>query len=115
MQEILEDVEEVMESMQMANYEDEQANYEVEQEDTEILASFEQRTEFRGFESLYSTLLDVEHQIISPESQAEAGESFDSLIQAFQKLQYNVQALSAKERRKKNMSLRQLTLHDLLQ
>jgi hypothetical protein len=57
MQEILEDLEEVMESMQMANYEDEQANYEVEQEDTEIQASFEQRTEFRGFESLYSTLL----------------------------------------------------------
>ncbi|KAF5185902.1 Tigger transposable element-derived protein [Thalictrum thalictroides] len=96
-QEIFADVEEVMESMQLANHEDEEQDTEL---NSEIEASVEQRTEFRGFASHYSTLLDVEDQLLCPESQAEAEESFDSLIQAFQKFKYEVQALSAKERRK---------------
>ena len=68
---------------------------------------------FQGFDSLYKQVLDIEDQLLCPEVQAEAEETFDDLKKSFESFQSKIRVVGLKAKRKKLQNLRQMTIHDM--
>jgi hypothetical protein len=69
---------------------------------------------FKGFESLYKQVVDIEDQLLCSEVREEAEETFDDLRKLFESFQSKVQAVTLKAKRKNLQNLRQMTIHDML-
>ncbi len=69
---------------------------------------------FKGFESLYKQVVDIEDQLLCSEVQEEAKETFDDLRKLFESFQSKVRAITLKAKRKSLQNLRQMTIHDML-
>jgi hypothetical protein len=69
---------------------------------------------FKGFESLYKQVVDIEDQLICSEVQEEVEETFDDLRKLFESFQNKVRAVTLKAKRKNLQNLRQMTIHDML-
>ncbi len=70
--------------------------------------------EFKGFESLYKQIVDIEDQLFYSEIREEAKETFDDFRKLFESFQSKVRAVTLKAKRKILQNLRQMTIHDML-
>jgi hypothetical protein len=69
---------------------------------------------FKGFESVYKQVVDIEDQLLCSEVQEEVEETFDDLRKLFESFQSKVRAITLKAKRKSLQNLRQMTIHDML-
>jgi hypothetical protein len=72
----------------------------------------ENKVIFRGFDSLYKQVLNIEDQLLCLEVQAEAKETFDDLKKSFESFQSKIRTVDLKAKRKKLQNLRQMTIND---
>ncbi len=111
---VLEDVEELLETMKLAEENLDNDN------DDDILTSQASGSGignivvFKGFESLYKQVVNIEDQLLCSEVREEAEETFDDLRKLFELFQSKVQAVTLKAKRKNLQNLRQMTVHDML-
>jgi uncharacterized protein YigA (DUF484 family) len=111
---ILEDVKELLGTMKIAKENLDDDN------DDDILTSqtsgsgLGNTVEFKGFESLYKQVVDIEDQLLCSEVREEAEETFDDLRKLFESFQSKVWAVTLKAKRKILQNLRQMTIHDML-
>jgi hypothetical protein len=111
---VLEDVEELLETMKIAEENLDDDN------DDDILTSqvsglgLGNTVVFKGFESLYKQVVDIENQLLCSEVRKEAEETFDDLRKLFESFQSKVRAVTLKAKRKDLQNLRQMTIHDML-
>jgi hypothetical protein len=111
---VLEDIEELLETMKIAEENLDDDN------DDDILTSqasgsgLGNTVVFKGFESLYKQVVDIEDQLLCSEVREEAEETFDDLRKLFESFQSKVQAVTLKAKRKNLQNLRQMTIHDML-
>jgi hypothetical protein len=66
---------------------------------------------FKGFESLYKQVVDIEDQLLYSEVREEAKETFDDLRKLFESFQSKVRVVTLKAKRKNLQNLRQMTIH----
>jgi hypothetical protein len=110
----LEDVEELLETMKIAKENLDDDN------DDDILTSqalgsgLGNTVVFKGFESLYKQVVDIEDQLLCSKVGEEAEETFDDLRKLFELFQSKVWAVTLKAKRKNLQNLRQMTIHDML-
>jgi hypothetical protein len=96
----LEDVEELLETMKIARENLDDDN------DDDIFTSqasdsgLRNIVVFKGFESLYKQVVDIEDQLLYSEVREEAEETFDDLRKLFELFQSKVQAVTLKAKRK---------------
>ncbi len=69
---------------------------------------------FKGFESFYKQVVDIEDQFFCSEVQKEAEETFDDLRKLFELFQSKVRAITLKTKPKNLQNLHQMTIHDML-
>jgi hypothetical protein len=69
---------------------------------------------FKGFESLYKQVVDIEDQLLCSEVREEVEETFDELRKLFESFQRKVRAVTLKAKHKNLQNLRQMTIHDML-
>jgi hypothetical protein len=111
---VLEEVEELLETMKIAEENLDDDN------DDDILTSQASGSGlgnivvFKGFESLYKQVVDIEDQLFCSEVREEAEEIFDDLRKLFESFQSKVRAVTLKAKRKNLQNLRQMTIHDML-
>ncbi len=111
---ILEDVEELLETMKIVEENLDDDN------DDDILTSQASNSGlgntvvFKGFESLYKQVVDIEDQLLCFEVREEAKETFDDFRKLFESFQSKVRAVTLKTKRKNLQNLRQMTIHDML-
>ncbi len=111
---VLEDVEELLETMKIAEENLDDDN------DDDILTSqvsdsgLGNTVVFKGFESLYKQVVDIEDQLLCSEVQEEVEETFDDLRKLFELFQSKVRAVTLKAKHKNLQNLRQMTIHDVL-
>ncbi len=111
---VLEDVEEFLETMKIAEENLDDDN------DDDILTSqasgsgLGNTVVFKGFESLYKQVGDIEDQLLCSEVWEEAKETFDDLRKSFESFQSKVRTVTLKAKRKNLQNLRQMTIHDML-
>ncbi len=111
---ILEDVEELLETMKIVEENLDDDN------DDDILtsqasdSSLGNTVVFKGFESLYKQVVDIEDQLLCFEVRKEAEETFDDLRKLFESFQSKVQAITLKTKHKNLQNLCQMTIHDML-
>jgi hypothetical protein len=111
---VLEDVEELLGTMKIAEENLDDDN------DDDILTSqasgsgLGNTVVFKGFESLYKQVVDIEDQLLCSEVREEAKETFDDLRKLFESFQSKVRAVTLKAKRKILQNLRQMTIHDML-
>ncbi len=79
----------------------------------ELNVSLENRVIFQGFDSLYKQVLNIKDQLLCPEVQTKAEETFDDLKKSFESFQSKIQKVGLKAKRKKLQNLRQITIHDM--
>ena len=75
--------------------------------------NLENKVIFKGFDSLYEQVLEIEDQLLCPKVQAEAEETFDDLKKSFESFHSKIRAVGLKTKRKKLQNLRQMTIHDM--
>jgi hypothetical protein len=103
---VLEDVEELLETMKIAKENLDDDN------DDDILTSQVSDSDlgntvvFKGFESFYKQVVDIEDQLLYSEVREEAEETFDDLIKLFESFQSKVRAVTLKAKRKNLQNLR---------
>ncbi len=109
----MEDVEELLETMKIVEENLDDDN------DDDILTSQASRSGlgntvvYKGSESLYKQVVDIEDQLLCSEVRQEAEETFDDLRKLFESFQSKVWAVTLKA--KNNLqNLRQMTIHDML-
>ncbi len=111
---VLEDVEELLETMKLAEENLDNDN------DDDILTSQASGSGlgnivvFKGFESLYKQVVDIEDQLLCSEVRKEVEETFDDLRKLFELFQSKVQAVTLKAKCKNLQNLCQMTIHDML-
>ncbi len=111
---VLEDVEELLETMKIAEENLDNDN------DDDILtsqasdSSLGNTVVFKGFESLYKQVVDIEDQLLYSKVREEVEETFDDLRKLFESFQSKVQAITLKAKCKNLQNLRQMTIHDML-
>ncbi len=111
---VLEDVEELLETMKITKENLDDDN------DDDILTSqasgsgLGNTVVFKGFESLYKQVVDIEDQLFCSEVREEAEETFDDLRKLFESFQSKVRVVTLKAKRKNLQNLRQMTIHDML-
>jgi len=111
---ILEDVEELLQTMKIAEENLDDDN------DDDIFTSqasgsgLGNTIVFKGFESLYKQVVDIEDQLLCSEVRKEAKETFDDLRKLFESFQSKVRAITLKAKRKNLQNLCQMTIHDML-
>ncbi len=111
---VLEDVEELLGTMKIAKENLDNDN------DDDILTSqasgsgLGNTVVFKGFESLYKQVVDIEDQLLYSEVREKAEETFDDLRKLFESFQSKVRAVTLKAKRKILQNLRQMTIHDML-
>ena len=76
---ILEDVDEVMETMWI----EEEPPIDDKIQPIETFVEFESATDFKGFEVLHNTVLDIDNQLVCSDVQTEVGQMYDELRQSF--------------------------------
>ncbi len=106
----MEDVEELLETMKIvetAMDDDDDVNTQ------ELNVGLENGIIFQGFDSFYRQVLDIEDQLLCPEVQVEAEETFDDLKKSFKSFQSKIQMVGLKAKRKKLQNLHQMTIHDM--
>jgi hypothetical protein len=69
---------------------------------------------FKGFESLYKQVVDIEDQLLCFEVREEAEKTFNDLKKLFESFQSKVRAITSKTKHKNLQNLRQMTIHDML-
>jgi hypothetical protein len=69
---------------------------------------------FKGFESLYKQVVDIEDQLLYFEVREEAEETFNDLKKLFESFQSKVRVVTLKAKRKNLQNLHQMTIHDML-
>jgi len=111
---ILEDVEELLGTMKIAEENLDDDN------DDDILTSqmsgsgLGNTVVFKGFESLYKQVVDIEDQLLCSEVREEVEETFDDFRKLFELFQSKVRAVTLKAKCKNLQNLRQMTIHDML-
>jgi hypothetical protein len=111
---ILEDVEELLQTMKIAEENLDNDN------DDDILTSqasgsgLGNTIVFKGFESLYKQVVNIEDQLLCSEVQEEAEETFDDLRKLFESFQSKVRTITLKAKCKNLQNLHQMTIHDML-
>ncbi len=111
---VLEDVEKLLETMKIAEENLDDDN------DDDILtsqasdSSLGNTVVFKGFESLYKQVVDIEDQLLYSKVREEVEETFDDLRKLFESFQSKVQAITLKAKCKNLQNLRQMTIHDML-
>jgi hypothetical protein len=111
---VLEDVEELLETMKIVKENLDDDN------DDDILTSQASNSGlgnivvFKGFESLYKQVVDIEDQVFCSEVREEAKETFDDLRKLFESFQSKVRVVTLKAKHKSLQNLRQMTIHDTL-
>ena len=73
----------------------------------------ENATNFKGFEAIHNTVLDIDNQLLCSDVQTEVEHMHDVLRQMFKAFQRNVNKLTLNFNCKKFMHSRQMTLHDM--
>jgi len=111
---VLEDVEEILETMKIVEENLDDDN------DDDILtsqasdSSLGNTVVFKGFDSLYKQVVNIEDQLLCSEVRKEAEETFDDLKKLFESFQSKVRAITLKAKRKNLQNLRQMIIHDML-
>jgi hypothetical protein len=111
---VLEDIEELLETMKIVEENRDDYN------DDDILTSqasdlgLGNNVVFKGFESLYKQVVDIEDQLFCSEVREEAEETFDDLRKLFESFQSKVRVVTLKAKRKNLQDLCQMTIHDML-
>ncbi len=111
---VLEDMEKLLETMKIAEENLDNDN------DDDILTSqasdsgLGNTVVFKGFESLYKQVVDIEDQLLCSEVQEKAEETFDDLKKLFESFQSKVWVVTLKAKCKNLQNLRQMTIHDIL-
>jgi len=111
---VLEDVEELLETMKITEENLDDDN------DDDILTSqasdlgLGNNVVFKGFESLYKQVVDIEDQLFCFEVREKAKETFDDLRKLFESFQSKVRAITLKTKHKNLQNLCQMTIHDML-
>jgi hypothetical protein len=78
------------------------------------LTEYGSATDFKGFEALYSSVLDIDDQWLCSDVQTEAGQIYDELRRWFETFRRNVvNKLTLNVKREKIMHLRQMTPHNM--
>ena len=72
-----------------------------------------QRCEIISKLSKTKQVLDIEDQLLYPEVQAEAEQTFNDLKKSFESFQSKIRAVSLKAKCKKLQNLCQMTIHDM--
>ena len=72
----------------------------------ETLVEFERATDFKGFEALHNTVLDIDDQLLCYDVQMEAKQMYDELRQSFETFQRNVNKLTLNVKCQKNACIR---------
>jgi len=111
---VLEDIEKLLETMKIAEENLDDDN------DDDILTSqasdsgLGNTVVFKGFESFYKQVVDIEDQLLCSEVQEKAEETFDDLKKLFESFQSKVWAVTLKVKCKNLQNLRPMTIHDIL-
>jgi len=111
---VLEDVEELLEMMKIVEENLDDDN------DDDILTSqasdsgLGNTVVFKGFDSLYKQVVDIEDQLFYFEVREEVEETFNDLRKLFESFQNKVQVVTLKAKHKNLQNLRQMTIHDML-
>ncbi len=111
---VLEDVEELLGTMKITKENLDDDN------DDDILTSqalgsrLGNTVVFKGFESLYKQVVDIEDQLLCFAIRGEVEETFDDLRKLFESFQSKVQVVTLKAKRKNLQNLCQMTIHDTL-
>ena len=84
------------------------------QELIEIFVESKSATDFKGFEALQSTILNIDDQLLHSNLQTEVVKHmYDELRRTFETFQQNVNKLTLNVKHKKFMHSRKMTLHDM--
>jgi len=111
---VLEDVEELLGTMKIAEENLDDDN------DDDIFTSqasgsgLGNTVVFKGFESLYKQVIDMEDQLLCSKVREEAEETFDDLRKLFESFQSKVRVVTLKAKCKILQNLPQMTIHDML-
>ncbi len=79
----------------------------------ELNVSLENGVIFQGFDSLYKQVLDIEDQLLCPEVQTNAEETFNDLKKSFKSVQSKIRMVGLKAKYKNLQNLCQMTVHDM--
>ena len=77
-------------------------------------AKSESATDFKGFEALHISVLDIDNQLLCSNVQTYDEQMHDELWQSFELFQRNVNKLTSNVKHKDFMHSWQMTLHDML-
>jgi hypothetical protein len=111
---VLEDIEELLETMKIAEENLDDDN------DDDILTSqasdlgLGNTIVFKGFESLYKQVVDIEDQLLCSEVEEKAEETFNDFKKLFESFQSKVRAVTLKAKHNNLQNLRQMAIHDML-
>jgi hypothetical protein len=106
---VLEDVEELLEMMKIAKTAmDDDGDVNTQ----ELNVGFKNEVIFQGFDSLYKQVFDIKDQLLCPEVQKEAKETFGDLKKSFESFQSKIRTVDLKAKRKKLQNLRQMMIND---
>jgi len=111
---VLEDVEELLETMKIAEKNLDDDNYDDILTSQALDSGLGNTIVFKGFESLYKQVVDIEDQLLYSEVRKETEETFDDLRKLFELFQSKVRVVTLKAKHKNLQNLRQMTIHDML-
>ena len=106
---MLEDVDEVMETMQI----EEEPPIGDEIQPIETFVECESITDFKKFEALHNTILNINNRLLCSDVQTEVGQMHDELRRWFETFHENVNKLTLNVKCEKFMCLQKITVHDL--
>ena len=69
--------------------------------------------DFKGFEALHNTVLDIDERLRCSDVQMEVGQIYDEPRRSFETFQRNVNKLRLNAKRRKFKHSRQMTMHDM--
>ena len=69
----------------------------------ETFAESESAIDFKGFEALHNSVLNIDDQLFCPNVQTEVGQMYDELQRSFETFQGNVNKLTSNVKHKKFM------------
>jgi len=111
---VLEDIEKLLETMKITK-----ENLDDDNDDDILISQASDSglgniVVFKGFESLYKQVVDIEDQLLCSEVQERVEETFDDLKKLFESFQSRVWVVTLKAKRKNLQNLHQMTIHDML-
>ena len=79
----------------------------------ETIVEFESATDFKCFEAIHNTILDIDDHLLCSEVQTEARQLYDELQRSFETFQRHTNKLTLNVKCTKTMHSQQMTLHDM--